>query len=79
MIDLKAFQNPALPYRVFPMTHDWMTDYNAHMDAYREYGYGGAVTNVPFAGGFTSSEENLKKFGTLLDAMAMILAPNKEK
>ena len=49
MTDLKAFQNPELQYRVFPMTHHWMADYNAHMDAYREYGYGGAVTNVPFA------------------------------
>ena len=69
MADLKAFQTPALQYRVFPMTHHWMADYNAHMDAYRDYGYGGAVTNVPFAGGFTSSEENLRQFATLLDAM----------
>ena len=69
MKDLKAFQNPALQYRVFPMTHHWMADYNAHMDAYREYGYGGAVTNVPFAGGFTSSKANLEKFSVLLDTM----------
>ncbi|MBR5519119.1 MAG: hypothetical protein IKU55_00220 [Clostridia bacterium] len=69
MTDQKAFLNPALRYRVFPMTHHWMADYNAHMDAYRDYGYGGAVTNVPFAGGFTSSEENLRQFATLLDAM----------
>ncbi|MBR4941958.1 MAG: hypothetical protein IKZ19_08175 [Clostridia bacterium] len=69
MPDLKAFQTPALRYRVFPMTHHWMADYNAHMDAYRDYGYGGAVTNVPFAGGFTSSEENLRQFAKLLDAM----------
>ncbi|MBR5869846.1 MAG: hypothetical protein IKZ09_02305 [Clostridia bacterium] len=69
MTDLNAFQNPALSYRVFPMTHHWMEDYNAHMDAYRDYGYGGAVTNVPFAGGFTSSPENLRQFAVLLDAM----------
>ncbi|MBQ1223551.1 MAG: hypothetical protein IIX84_04615 [Oscillospiraceae bacterium] len=69
MTDLNAFKNPAKRYRVFPMTHYWMADYNAHMDAYRDYGYGGAVTNVPFAGGFTSSEENLRQFAKLLDAM----------
>lgn len=69
MTEHNAFKNPALRYRVFPMTHHWMGDHNAHMDAYREYGYGGAVTNVPFAGGFTSSEENLRRFATLMDAM----------
>ncbi|MBQ7982922.1 MAG: hypothetical protein IJ302_05090 [Clostridia bacterium] len=68
-MDQKAFLNPTLAFRVFPMTHGWMPDYNAHMDAYRDYGYGGAVTNVPFANGFTSSPENIRRFGEILDAM----------
>lgn len=69
MRELNAFQTPPLQFRVFPMTHHWMEDFNAHMDAYRDYGYGGAVTNVPFTDGFTSSTENLDKFSVLLDAM----------
>ena len=28
-------------------THGFNPDYNTHMDAFRELGYGGAVTNVP--------------------------------
>lgn len=64
-----AFQNPPRGYRVFPMTHGWLADHNTHMDAYRDYGYGGAVTNVPFENGFTSNPDNLSRFGDIVDAM----------
>lgn len=63
------FLNPPRAYRVFPMTHSWNADYRAHMDAYRDYGYGGAVTNVPFENGFTSNPENLAKFKEYMDAL----------
>ncbi|MGM9624234.1 MAG: hypothetical protein ACI3XM_00875 [Eubacteriales bacterium] len=68
-MDRKNFINPPSCMRVFPMTHDWNADYRAQMDAYRDFGYGGAVTNVPFGGGFTSNRDNIRKFGAILDEM----------
>ncbi len=68
-MDKKQFLNPPRALRVFPMTHYWNADYHLHMDAYLDYGYGGAVTNVPFANGFTSNPENLAKFSDIIDAM----------
>lgn len=63
------FQNPPRTFRVNPMTHGWAEDYRAQMDRGAAYGYGGAVTNVPFADGFTSNPDNLAKFAEILDAM----------
>ena len=63
------FADPPRTFRVNPMTHGWAEDYRAHMDRYAAYGYGGAVTNVPFANGFTSNPDNLAKFREILDAM----------
>ncbi len=69
MPDLKSFQNPAQKFRTFRIAHGWLPDYNAQMDAFRDYGYGGAVTNVPWKNGFTSSQENLQKFSAVIDAL----------
>ena len=48
----EQFENPPRTFRVSPMTHGWAEDYRAQMDQGVAYGYGGAVTNVPFANGF---------------------------
>ena len=69
MISEKEFKDPAKKYRVNPMTHGWGDDPQLRMQAYQEYGYGGAVTNVPFEDGFTGNPENLARFASLLDEL----------
>jgi len=65
----EQFENPPRTFRVSPMTHGWAEDYRAQMDQGVAYGYGGAVTNVPFANGFTSNPANIEKFRDILAAM----------
>ncbi len=67
MFDKSSFQNPERKYRVNPIMHGWPADHKLMMEAIYDYGFGGVVTNVPFAGGFTSNPANLEKFGELLD------------
>ncbi|MBR4960451.1 MAG: hypothetical protein IKY52_06110 [Clostridia bacterium] len=69
MIERSIFENPPKKYRVNPMMHGWPADLKMAMEALNDFGYGGAVTNVPFADGFTSNPDNLKKFGEILDTM----------
>lgn len=69
MIDRNTFENPPKSYRVNPMMHGWPADLKLAMEALNDYGYGGAVTNVPFADGFTSNSKNIEKFGEILDTM----------
>lgn len=66
MPNKEFFWNPPSRYRVNPMTHRWGANPAAKMQALRDYGYGGVVTNVAFENGFTSNEENLKQFGEIL-------------
>ena len=51
------------------MMHGWPADLKLAMEALNDFGYGGAVTNVPFANGFTSNPENIEKFAEILDTM----------
>lgn len=69
MITKEQFEHPSRAYAVRPMTHGWGKDPEARMDAYLDYGYAGAVTNVPFGPGFTSDPENIKAFGRLIGQM----------
>ncbi|MBQ8640906.1 MAG: hypothetical protein IJ480_01705 [Clostridia bacterium] len=69
MIDRSLFENPPKKYRVNPMMHGWPADLKLSMEALNEFGYGGAVTNVPFANGFTSNAENICRFAEILDTM----------
>ncbi len=62
-----SFQNPENRFRVNPIMHGWIPDHRLMMEAIKEYGFGGVVTNVPFAGGFTSNPDNLTKFGEILN------------
>ena len=66
MIDKTAFHNPPRKYRVNPMVHEWIEDQRLQMEAIRDYGFGGVVTNVPRADGFTSNNSNLERFDTIL-------------
>ena len=69
MIDRSIFKNPPKKYRVNPMMHGWPADLKLSMEALNDFGYGGAVTNVPYGSGFTSNEENIKKFAEIIDTM----------
>lgn len=69
MIDRELFKNPPRAYRPCPMTHAWPAEPVKLMEAYLDYGYGGAVTNVPFEGGFTANAENIQRLGTILAEM----------
>ena len=69
MIDHRTFENPPKKYRVNPMMHGWPADLKLSMEALNDFGYGGAVTNVPYAEGFTSNPENLRRFGEILNTM----------
>ena len=66
MIDKTAFQNPPRKFRVNPMVHEWIEDHRLQMEAIRDYGFGGVVTNVPRADGFTSNKSNLERFDAIL-------------
>lgn len=66
-IDRALFQTPPAQYRVRPMTHGWPEARKEYMQALKEYGFGGVVTNVPHENGFTQNPENLKEFQRILD------------
>lgn len=66
-IDRVLFQKPPAQYRVRPMTHGWPEARKEYMQALKEYGFGGVVTNVPHENGFTQNPENLKEFQRILD------------
>ncbi len=65
-LDAKQFQNPALRYRVNPMTHGWPEDRATYMQALKDYGFGGVVTNVRHADGFCANPDNLADFQKLI-------------
>ena len=60
MITKEKFKSPERRYATSPMTHSWGEDPKALMDAYLDYGYSGAVTNVPQADGFLSNPRNFE-------------------
>jgi len=66
MSDKRLFQDPPRKFRVSPMTHEWLPDHRLQMEAIRDYGFGGVVTNVPRNNGFTSNPENIERFDEIL-------------
>ena len=69
MKNKELFKNPPMSLRPCPMTHTWPADHTGLMDAYLDYGYGGAVTNVPYGNGYTTNEDNLKRFKSIREDM----------
>lgn len=61
-----AFQNPPARFRVNPIVHEWPENRTDAMDAIKDYGYGGVVTNVPYHNGFTSNPHNCNEFSDIL-------------
>jgi hypothetical protein len=68
-MDTSVFQNPPHSYRVFPMQHHLPKNRALFMQALKDYGFGGVVTNVPFGNGFTQNPENISRFGEILSEL----------
>ncbi len=65
----KIPQNPQKTKRMFVMQHNWIQDIDKHIDALEDFGFGGAVTNVPGKNGFTANPENLKRFSEIMQTL----------
>lgn len=63
------FLNPPAHYRMNANLHEWPEQTEILMDALQAFGYGGAVTNPSFKNGYTANEENLKRYGRLLNQL----------
>ena len=69
-IDKNKFRNPEAKYRANPMVHyNWTEDRPLFMQALKDYGYGGVVTNVNTQNGFCQNPKNIEDFGKLLDEL----------
>ncbi|MHB1483483.1 MAG: glycosyl hydrolase family 2 protein [Saccharofermentanales bacterium] len=70
IINEKSFENPPAKYRVNPIVHGWPKQYRTDfMQAIKDYGFGGVVTNVPFSDGHTANPDNLADFGKMVNEL----------
>ena len=70
IIDENKFKCPEMKYRVNPMVHySWPADRQLFMQALKDYGFGGVVTNVNTQNGFCENSENLEDFRKLTDQL----------
>ncbi len=56
-------------YRANVILHRWKADYNLIADAVSDFGFSGAVINVPFGDGFTGNKKNLEEFKKIISAL----------
>ena len=69
MFDQKAFLEPEPLYRVNPIVHEWPADRKGFMQAIKDYGFGGVVTNVPCENGFCKNPDNRREFRAITDEL----------
>ena len=80
MLNPELFQDPPRKYAVRSINHGLHNNTDLLLEAYRDFGYGGIVTNVPYGvsccgrsrrdvKGFTENPENLEKFQVILDKL----------
>ena len=70
IIDESKFKNPDMKYRVNPMVHyNWPGDRRLFMQALKDYGFGGVVTNVNTQNGFCKNPDNIEDFKNLTDQL----------
>ena len=67
MYDKTRFLTPDTHYRINPMVHNWPQERELHMQALRDYGFGGAVTNVPTKNGWVANPENIETFRNIME------------
>lgn len=66
---INDFKMPPKKYRVSPIAHVISADIGeaeTFIEKIADYGYGGVVTNVPYANGFTSNPDNVAYLGELI-------------
>ena len=69
-IDKALFMDPPAQYRMNPMIHIWPEhDSRLFMEALKDYGFGGVVTNVYQEDGFTSNPKNLHRFSAIVQEL----------
>ena len=62
--------DPPAQYRMNPMIHIWPEhDSRLFMEALKDYGFGGVVTNVYQEDGFTSNPKNLHRFSAIVQEL----------
>ena len=67
-----AFRNPPPAYRILRINHGWAGEETAriaYVDKLRRQGFGGAVTNVGFGGGYVTSPTQWQAFHAGIDRM----------
>lgn len=80
MLTSELFRDPPRKYAVRSINHGLHNNTDLLLEAYRDFGYGGIVTNVPYGvsccgrsrrdvKGFTENPENLEKFQIILDKL----------
>ena len=80
MLTSELFRDPPRKYAVRSINHGLHDNTDLLLEAYRDFGYGGIVTNVPYGvsccgrsrrdvKGFTENPENLEKFQVILDKL----------
>ena len=62
LYDQAKFLTPNDKYRINPMMHKWPAERELSMKALRAYGFGGAVTNVPYENGWVANADNIDIF-----------------
>ena len=67
--DKEQFENPEQKHRVSLITHNWPDNRTLYMQALKDYGFGGVVTNVPYENGFCDNPDNLSTFKKLVSEM----------
>lgn len=65
-ITKEQWLNPEKQYRVNPMMHAWPEARTVLMDAIKDYGFGGVVTNPSYDNWYEGYPENAKEFKNLL-------------
>ena len=65
-IALEQWKNPEKQHRVNPMMHAWPKDRTILMDAIKDYGFGGVVTNPSYDNWYAGYPENAREFKNLL-------------
>ena len=69
MFEKVKWTDPPRRYRVKPIIHHWQKDYQTHLDAVEDFGYGGVVTNPDIEGSAARFREDCRDFRKIIDEL----------
>ena len=69
MFEKGKWMDPPRKYRVKPIIHHWQKDYQTHLDAVEDFGYGGVVTNPDIEGSAARFREDCRDFRKIIDEL----------